>query len=235
MWKLGDLIPIERPDGSCVDDFQSRATWQDTLSVGDGPGEHANPISFDEFVREGHHHYYGRPWILGQLYFEELVRRGLRPSDRVLDVGCGAGRLAIKLIPFLDTARYRGVDSHLRSLVAFASYEARLHDLASKAPRLMLSAGFDFASFAETFDVVLDFFVTEHLPEAAAETAYARMRAVASDGARVFTLKAPKFGIERMRSLGFELRDCRSVSYALPAPTTVIHQLTDEWHEFFAV
>lgn len=42
-------------------------------------------------------------------YFIELG--GLKPSDRVLDVGCGIGRLAIPLTQYLDArGGYAGLD-----------------------------------------------------------------------------------------------------------------------------
>ena len=47
---------------------------------------------------------------------ELLVRRlievaGLTPTSRVLDIGCGIGRLAVALTPYLDPqARYEGLD-----------------------------------------------------------------------------------------------------------------------------
>jgi SAM-dependent methyltransferase len=42
-----------------------------------------------------------------------LVRLGgLRPTDRVLDVGCGAGRVALPLMNYLDGGSYEGMDVH---------------------------------------------------------------------------------------------------------------------------
>lgn len=41
-------------------------------------------------------------------YFRDLA--GLRPSDRVLDVGCGVGRMAVKLAPYLTGGSYEGFD-----------------------------------------------------------------------------------------------------------------------------
>jgi SAM-dependent methyltransferase len=50
---------------------------------------------------------------IGLEYLGHFVRiGGLRPSDRVLDIGCGIGRMAVPLTQYLDsrTARYEGVD-----------------------------------------------------------------------------------------------------------------------------
>src|SRR4051794_37428060 len=50
---------------------------------------------------------------VGGEFTEHLVRLGgLRPTDRVLDIGCGAGRIAIPLLRYLDRGSYEGFDVH---------------------------------------------------------------------------------------------------------------------------
>lgn len=52
-------------------------------------------VEFDEF---------------GRLELAILCRAGLRPDVRLFDMGCGTGRLAIHVVPFLSEGRYIGSD-----------------------------------------------------------------------------------------------------------------------------
>lgn len=48
---------------------------------------------------------------IGAEFLERLAQdANLSPADRVLDIGCGVGRLALPLTQFLETGSYHGVD-----------------------------------------------------------------------------------------------------------------------------
>lgn len=50
----------------------------------------------------------------GEEYFQYFrAIGGLQPTHRVLDIGCGVGRMAVKLAPFLDGGSYEGFDIRL--------------------------------------------------------------------------------------------------------------------------
>ncbi len=56
--------------------------------------------------------------LYGVLESSLLISKGLKPGDTLIDVGCGSGRLAVKLVPYL-TGRYAGYDI-MPELVSYA-------------------------------------------------------------------------------------------------------------------
>jgi SAM-dependent methyltransferase len=225
-------IPILLADGSEVSSFTSAKTWNEITRSASDLGGTGEPVTIAEFLSEEHHRYYGRPWVLGRYYFDRLLGCGLKASDRVLDLGCGAGRLGLWLIPHLDSGNYTGIDAHLRSLIAFSAYEAVLHDLASKKPKLYLVEDFALPRSSGPFDVMLDFFVTKHFPEPKALLAYERLAPNLAPGAKVFMPHAPRLGLEAMSKLGFRLERTKEVHYPLLEGVADNIADTDVWHIF---
>lgn len=54
----------------------------------------------------------------GNLQRDFLLSQGLLPGHRLLDIGCGAGRLARKVCPILEPGQYHGVDLSAAALSA---------------------------------------------------------------------------------------------------------------------
>jgi hypothetical protein len=75
------------------------------------PGDDGQ-VGSHQFCNELHHKSYGRPWCLGRDHFNYLISRGLKPSETFLDLGCGALRTVIFVIPYLDAGRYYSVEAH---------------------------------------------------------------------------------------------------------------------------
>ena len=227
-------VVIRTAAGAPVTTRRSVPRWQSLRKPGPKDEERADAryIKLDALVEERHHHYYGRPWILGRLYFDHLVEWGLDPDARVLDVGCGAGRLGIWLLRYLNPARYFGIDNHLRSLTAFARYEIPLHGLADRRPSLMLSATFEADRFGHDFDVILDCSVTQVIPPDMADLAWRRMRTVLASNGRILTPNPPVLGFDRLREIGLRLTSEKRVTYPILQALARPINATDHWHEF---
>lgn len=105
---------------------------------------------------------------------EFLIAHGLRPHHRVLDVGCGLGRLAIALTPYLsESGGFEGFDIMpavirwcRRITAAYPNFRFQLVDV--KSDRYHRAGGLEAASFRfpyadQSFDFVVLTSVFTHL------------------------------------------------------------------------
>jgi SAM-dependent methyltransferase len=145
-----------------------------------------------EFLNEIHHLQYGRPWAIGRYVFDFLVEAGCLPRHRVLDFGCGALRLGIHAIRYLDAGNYFGIDAHLRSLEAAVTYEIPLHGLADRRPRLLWDGDYNLDHFGTTFDWVVDFSTTVRIRKRDLPRAVTAIARALGPGGRVLTSPPPK-------------------------------------------
>jgi SAM-dependent methyltransferase len=102
---------------------------------------------------------------LGQLQLDFLKARGLQPDQRLLDIGCGSGRFAVKAIPYLHPHRYFGIDIS-RSLLTAAWQEVEASGCVGKVSIQTFHATKDFTPLAETgpFDFGIAQSVFTHQP-----------------------------------------------------------------------
>ncbi|MCI5047572.1 MAG: class I SAM-dependent methyltransferase [Aquisalinus sp.] len=156
-----------------------------TLEIEEGQTDYTYSLS--EFILEKHHLTYGMPWVMGKIYFDMLVDRGVKPEDKVLDVGCGAGRVGIHLIEYLETGHYFGTDSHRPSLEAFAQYEVPMNNLTEKNPNLYEDYLFSLEKIGEQFDIILDFSTTLHLNDDLRRETYLKFAKVLAKGGRIIS------------------------------------------------
>jgi SAM-dependent methyltransferase len=103
---------------------------------------------------------------IGTLQFDYLVRNGLKPDHRMLDIGCGTLRGGRHFIRFLDIGRYTGTDISPRAL----EYAERLvaeEGLSDKRPVFILDRDMRlrFEELEGSFDCILAQSVFTHLPE----------------------------------------------------------------------
>ncbi len=171
---------------------------------------------------------------MGELQFDFLVKNGLEPRHRMLDIGCGTLRAGRHFIRYLDAGNYTGMDISAGA-IEVARRLVLDEGLSEKRPRLLVSThkNLRFEEFeAESFDTLLAQSVFTHLmPEHIEECIRHIGRIMRADAPFFFTFYAgPEFrqrGVKTFEypfsffeslagSGGFELTD-RSADY--PHPT----------------
>ena len=70
-----------------------------------------------------------------------LKEVGMKPHHKILDIGCGGGRLGYELIDYLDKGNYYGFDKEKNWIESFR-LAVTINNLSSKKPTILLS-GFD--------------------------------------------------------------------------------------------
>jgi len=104
--------------------------------------------------------------IAGRLQLATLLREGVYPSSKVLDVGCGCLRGGYWLIHFLDRGGYFGIEPNAAMLQKGIDCVLGPDLLAEKAPRFDTNDRFDFSVFNEEFDVVIARSIWSHASKA---------------------------------------------------------------------
>lgn len=122
-------------------------------------------------------------WLaLGQMQFDYLVKHGLKPEHRMLDIGCGNLRAGWRFIDYLHTGNYYGIDISPDILIA-AKGTLTDQELQQKLPHLTLTKDltFDFLP-ADSFDVVHAHSVFSHSPLPVIDEAFAHVGRILAPG-----------------------------------------------------
>lgn len=126
-----------------------------------------NPAVVKQWLRLGkHRELIGGLWDeLGQLHLDFLMSRGLLPHHRLLDIGCGAFRDGVKLIPYLDPGRYWGIDKNGPLLEVGWDLEIKRYGLTARQPReqLVCLDDFQFSRLGVHFDYAIAQSLFTHL------------------------------------------------------------------------
>ncbi|MEO5875929.1 MAG: class I SAM-dependent methyltransferase [Streptosporangiaceae bacterium] len=118
----------------------------------------------------------------GRRQFDYLVTHGLRPGDRLLDIGCGNLRAGWRLIEFLDPGHYYGLDISPDILLAAAGTLAE-YRLQPKIPHLALVSDLTFAMLPDAhFDVIHAHSVFSHTPLEVIEECFANVGRILHPG-----------------------------------------------------
>ncbi|MCB1077379.1 MAG: class I SAM-dependent methyltransferase [Verrucomicrobiae bacterium] len=124
----------------------------------------------------------------GRNQFILLLKYGLNPHSKVLDIGCGCLRGGYWLIRFLDPGRYFGIEPNMDMLEAGKQEILGDEILNTKKPRFDSNDQFDYAVFGESnFDFFLCGSIWTHAPKIQIQAMLERFSEFRSDGAVFLT------------------------------------------------
>jgi SAM-dependent methyltransferase len=89
---------------------------------------------------------------IGRMQLITLLRCGLNPDSRVLDLGCGCLRGGYWMIHFLQPGRYFGIEPNVDMLEMGKNEIVGPTVIANKQPAFLTNDRFDPSGFAERFD-----------------------------------------------------------------------------------
>jgi hypothetical protein len=98
---------------------------------------------------ESHRGYVGGRWDeIGQLQFDFMVQRGLRPEHVFLDIACGSLRGGVHFISYLDPGNYLGIEKERRLVERGLARELPRATRKDKRPEFVISDTFEFDRFS---------------------------------------------------------------------------------------
>ncbi|MGP0103675.1 MAG: methyltransferase domain-containing protein [Solirubrobacteraceae bacterium] len=119
---------------------------------------------------------------MGRAGLEVLLREGLTPSSRVLDVGCGALRLGYWLMRFLDPGCYFGIEPN-QDMLNVGLQELIEPEVVERAEaHFDFNDDFDFSVFGESFDFVVARSIWTHASKAQIGAMLASFAAASAPG-----------------------------------------------------
>lgn len=129
-----------------------------------GINSYGDELTQDEIKKNVHRGFVGGLWKqLGQLQFTFLKEHGLKPSHKLLDIGCGCLRGGVHYIRYLDEGNYYGLDVN-QSLIEAGIQELKKEALIVKQPILLVDNQFRLEKFGEKFDFMVSISLFTHLP-----------------------------------------------------------------------
>ncbi len=112
----------------------------------------------------GHRQYVGGMWEeIGLLQFNFLKSQGIKPTDTFLDIACGALRLGIHLIPYLEKGHYLGIEKEQTLINAGLKRELGESLAEEKEPILICDKDFSFDKFGRRIDMAIAQSLFTHL------------------------------------------------------------------------
>jgi len=117
-----------------------------------------------------------------------LRRYGLQPEHQFLDIGTGIGRLAMKLVPYLEDDHYCGVDP-VAGFVDLSRAYLREVVNTHKTYHIATNHDFGFAQFNRQFDFAMSHSVFTHMTLEQIEQCFEKLKPVMKPGGQlIFTI-----------------------------------------------
>jgi len=136
-------------------------------------------------MSEEHRKAVGGRWEeMGLLQFDFMVKMGLLPEHRLLDVGCGCLRGGVRFIHYLNWNRYAGVDKNQGLLDAGKTEMLKI--LSSRAYNIHQSGNFEFPEHWEKFDYALAQSLFTHLAPGMVSRCISAVASVLKPGGRFY-------------------------------------------------
>lgn len=90
---------------------------------------------------------------IGKILFDLLLKYGMQPKHKLLDIGCGSLRLGIYAIPYLDRENYHGIEPETWLLREALKYEFKMELINEKRP--LFSYNSDFSVTGNDYDYII--------------------------------------------------------------------------------
>jgi len=101
----------------------------------------------------------GRWEEFGQLQFQFMVKKGMQPHHKMLDIGCGTLRGGRFAIDYLDKGNYYGMDISPKA-IEFGKQLVKEEGLSNKTPTLLVSENKDL-KFKEFDGIIFDYILAQ--------------------------------------------------------------------------
>jgi hypothetical protein len=135
----------------------------------------------------GHREYVGGLWDrVGQLQFDFLIARGLRPEHCFLDIACGSLRGGVHFIRYLDKGNYLGLDKEEVLIAKGIEEELGPGIYREKMPEFVISSDFEFHKFSKRPHFSLAQSLFTHLTAQDIRACFIRLRAFVDGDHQLF-------------------------------------------------
>lgn len=134
------------------------------MNIMKGINAYFKDLTNKEITNNTHRGFVGGLWEeLGHLQLEFLIKAGLKPNHKLLDIGCGCLRGGVHYVKYLQEGNYYGLDINA-SLIKAGKIEIKKAGLIDKKPNLIVDDKFSFEKFGLKFDFMISVSVFTHLP-----------------------------------------------------------------------